>query len=151
MATTALDPAPAYTPQVPDGLPVDSVVPQTSTAPPPYPTSLPDTFPIGGKQISPVVSVSELRDHLRILGSFAKLPDSVKAATSGDKTDADNAWALFLSRAVYRFHRWVISVRPTPEGTLPQNFMPPIDVLMVWHSYLLVSLDIFMLWHTHAK
>ena len=135
------DPVPAYTPRVSDSLPDASYRDaQTYEAPPPYPTSLPETFPVGGKQTHPVVYVSELQDHLRILGSFAKLRDSVVNATaSGDKNDADAAWAVFLSRAVYRFHRWVIIIQPTLEGTLPRDFIPPIDVLMVWHSYSLVS------------
>ena len=140
--TMGPDPVPAYTPHVSDSPPGDDDYSdeQTYEAPPPYPTSLPETFLIGGKQTQPVVSISELQDHLRILGSFAKLRNSVvEAAASGDNDDADAAWAVFLSRAVHRFHRWVIKVQPTPEGTLSRDSIPPIDVLMVWHSYSLVS------------
>jgi hypothetical protein len=133
-----LDSAPPYTPHIHGRFPMNGDA-QTREAPPPYPTSLPDTFPIGHKRVSPVVTVFELQDHLRILGSFAKLRDSVKATVSGDKDNANAAWAIFLSRAVHRFHRWVINVRPSVNGALPRESIPPIDVLMVWHSYLLVS------------
>lgn len=139
-----LDSAPAYTSHVRGDSPLDVYgYAQTREAPPPpYPTSLPDAFPIGGKQISPVVTVFELQDHLRILGSFAKLRDSVKATASGGDDHANAAWAIFLSRAVYRFHRWAINVQPTANGALPRDSLPPIDVLMVWHSYLLVSFHV---------
>lgn len=69
--------------------------------PPPYPTSLPDTFPIGNKKTSPLVTVEELQAHLRILGAFDALRQQVNNAAGPD------GWAVFLARAVYRFQKWV--------------------------------------------
>lgn len=109
------------------------------TPPPPYPTALPETFPIGNQKCVPVVDVSELHFHLRILGAFSTLRQNVRSAAERQKGDADAAWAVFLARAVHRFSSWVAQVRPLTAGTIPSDQLPPLDVLMVWHSYLLVS------------
>ncbi|KZV87185.1 hypothetical protein EXIGLDRAFT_680177 [Exidia glandulosa HHB12029] len=95
--------------------------------------SLPDTFPVGGRQTRPVISVQELLAHLRILRAFSALRDSVEKATQIESyVDATAAWTIFLSRAVYRFEKWIATLAVYPEGALP-----PLDVLMVWHSFLL--------------
>ena len=49
---------------------------------------------------------------------------------------------LFLSLAVYRFHRWMISVLPTVEGTLAPGSIWPLEILMVSYSYCIVSLHV---------
>lgn len=142
------DAAPAYTPTAPNTTQHIAQADQyihndhdPSDLPPAYPTSLPDKFRIGMVMTPPLVSVSELQAHLRLLGAFATLRKSVEA-TAESKENGDAAWAVFLARAVYRFHRWVIRVRPETDGTLKHEAMPPIDVLMVWHSYCLVSLPV---------
>ena len=38
--------------------------------------------------------------------------------------------------AVHRFRRWCVSIRDVRAGTI-ENSLPPIDVVMVWHAYLL--------------
>lgn len=134
---------PAYSEQAPASVPILTAdhrdAYHNQAPPPPYPTALPDTFPIGGKKYPPVVAVSELQFHLRILGAFATLRQNVTAEAGGQKEEADGAWAVFVARAVYRFYNWVIKVRPTTTGRIPDGQLPPLDVLMVWHSYLLVS------------
>src|ERR1700733_5185931 len=84
------------------------------------------TFSVGGKQAPLTVAIFELQYHLRVLGSFVKLRDGVTttAVTVGDENDAD-ACAIFLSRAVYHFHKWIIKPRPTVEGTLAPDSIPP--------------------------
>ena len=42
-----------------------------------YPTELPTTFPIGEKNIQPLVNVTELQAHLRLLGAFERLNKNV--------------------------------------------------------------------------
>ncbi|KAK5125535.1 hypothetical protein LTR85_000646 [Meristemomyces frigidus] len=73
----------------------------------------------------------------------------------------EKRWAIYVARAVDRFDKWIVSVVPGaqavristlvtegPQGTLcepmddkPLHFdrdnMPPADVLMVWHAYML--------------
>lgn len=76
---------------------------------------------------------------------------------------AEKRWAIYVSRAVDRFHAWIFhaapaTIRPTlplPERDGTNNIptgpeyvklpmrpigasnMPPVDVLMVWHAYML--------------
>ena len=97
---------------------------------------------------------------------------------------AEKRWAIYVSRAVDRFHAWVSTAVPTApiptmaeleeSGTngriivepsqvrlqmppLDKSNMPPVDVLMVWHSYMLnprayledcVRLGRMALWYT---
>jgi hypothetical protein len=108
----------------------------------------------------------------------------------GDGTDeflprlAEKRWAIYVSRAVDRFHAWVSTAIPAaPLPTMAEieergtngeivmesghlrhqmppidiSNMPPVDVLMVWHSYMLnprayledcVRLGRMALWYT---
>ncbi|KAG8958094.1 hypothetical protein FRC03_009468 [Tulasnella sp. 419] len=59
---------------------------------------------------------------------------------------ADEAWAVYLANAVRRFEKWVkvVVARNTPSGASEENVapweereIPPLDVIMVWHTYLL--------------
>lgn len=97
---------------------------------------------------------------------------------------AEKRWAIYVSRAVDRFHAWVSTAVPTDpmptmaeleeRGTngqiilessqvrnqmppLDRSNMPPVDVLMVWHAYMLnprayledcVRLGRMALWYT---
>lgn len=132
MATTVVpDAAPAYTATA--NTEEHEHVYQDDQPPPAYPTTLPDSFPIGRRSTTPLVTVEDLQAHLRVLGAFHALRLQVREAGA---SDPDGAWAVFLARAVHRFHKWVVSVRPQHGGGFAP--MPPIDVLMVWHSYLLV-------------
>jgi hypothetical protein len=52
----------------------------------------------------------------------------------------DDTWALFVSRAAYRFYAYLQAEWPNNAiQASSEATMPPLDVLMVWHSYLLVS------------
>ncbi|KAF8548444.1 hypothetical protein OG21DRAFT_1394747, partial [Imleria badia] len=50
--------------------------------------------------------------------------------------DGTTRWGWFVSLAVERFQRWCVGVRDMQAGTI-ENMLPPIDVVMVWHAYLL--------------
>lgn len=141
LAANEPDPAPAYTPAASTTAQLPAHGSLNHELPPAYPTSLPEEFPIGAVKAPPVVSVSELQDHLRLLGAFATLRKNVEA-TADSKEDSDAAWAIYVARAVYRFHRWVSVMNPQADGSLSDDGIPPIDVLMVWHSYALVSFPI---------
>lgn len=113
--------------------------------PPPYAehlTQVPTTFPIGigEKNVHPLVNVTELQAHLRILGAFDILKCKVQDQPRPEGMSKDDVWALFVNRAVHRFYAYLQA--PWPSGTIQgssEATMPPLDVLMVWHSYLLVG------------
>ncbi|KAG8963928.1 hypothetical protein FRC03_002424 [Tulasnella sp. 419] len=104
-------------------------------------SSLPNHFVIGSRTTSPLVLPSDLLSHLRLLGAFKKLKEEVhRKAQSG--TDRDGSWSIFLARAVYRFTLWVehianVASKLNEKGSMADALMPPIDVMMVWHTYML--------------
>ena len=128
------------------GLPsTSSAHPEGSEQPPPayteYPTELPTTFPIGKHEVPPLVNVTDLQAHLRLLGAFDRLKYTVQHPDGGPPAgmQQEHLWILFLNRAVQRFEVFMSATWPnnivvaSTEAT-----MPPLDVLMVWHTYLLV-------------
>ncbi|KAK7525777.1 uncharacterized protein IWZ02DRAFT_445879 [Phyllosticta citriasiana] len=56
---------------------------------------------------------------------------------------AQAAWNTYLTLAVLRFGKWwdaLLKILDAPDGAVPQitkKTLPPLDVLMVWHTYLL--------------
>ena len=105
-------------------------------------TQVPTEFPIGEKTVHPLVNITELQAHLRILGAFDILKWKVQdqPRPHPDRMTKDDIWALFVHRAVHRFYAYLQA--PWPSGTIQgstEATMPPLDVLMVWHSYLLVG------------
>jgi len=104
-----------------------------------YPTELPETFPIGRHQVQPLVNVTELQAHLRLLGAIYKLKLDVQARQGGNPEKAELAWMVYVNRAVRRFYKWASSSWTLEYPGLSEEVMPPLDVIMVWHSYLLVS------------
>lgn len=106
-------------------------------ASPSYPKLLPPLFSIGGKCAEPLVIVAELQAHLRILGAFASLHQNVLDAARDKGEDQDAAWAVYLARAAYRFQIWALQPLAAVSDQL---ILPPLDILMVWHSYLLVRI-----------
>lgn len=108
-------------------------------APPPaYPTSLPPTYPINRNKVAPLLSVAELESHLRLLGAIDNLRERVEEAATEIGEEKTDQWATYLARAVYRFHRWSTTL-PRGLTAIEDDNLPPLDVLMVWHSYLLVG------------
>lgn len=104
-----------------------------------YPTELPDSFPIGSHKIQPLVNVTELGAHLRLLGAIHKLKADVEAQEDGiAATNKAQAWVVFVNRAVHRFYIWASASWSQDYPGLNETLIPPLDVIMVWHSYLLV-------------
>lgn len=109
---------------------------------------LPLTFQVGRERVSPLVNVTELQAHLRLLQAFRKLKDDVHHAHSPifDVNDLPNdknrAWVVFVNRAVYRFDKFM-SGAWTDWPPWSESCIPPLDVIMVWHTYLLVCCFIF--------
>jgi hypothetical protein len=104
-------------------------------------------YNIGNQVVSPLVSVADIKDFLRLLGAFNKLEQDVRkqwdlGVFPKEVTGADAAWELYLHRAVYRFELWskkvVTDVKPPGTG-FASNELPPLDVVLIWHTYVLVS------------
>ena len=110
-------------------LPVDG-------APPAY--TFPQTFVIGTKKTTgPLVTTSQLQGHLGLLRLFWELRQKVES-NEDDRIPAfakamepELRWAWFVALATDRFERWVKVDTKVAYG------LPPIDVVMVWHAYLL--------------
>ncbi|KAG9034855.1 hypothetical protein FS837_002108, partial [Tulasnella sp. UAMH 9824] len=109
---------------------------------------LPNHFKINNQYAKAQVVPSELQAHLVLLGAFHRLREEVR--TFKGKADIpmepDERWAVFLQRAVYRFEQWAVRMiggegqeEVLGEGprVLAPNEVPPLDVLMIWHTYML--------------
>ncbi|KAF9814832.1 hypothetical protein IEO21_04884 [Rhodonia placenta] len=104
----------------------------------------PACYQIGSTmRTEPLVSVQYLKAHLCLLGAFKSLRNSVENA--GDDQlpilalglDKSQRWSWFVGLAVDRFHRWVESVEYGPLKSWVDTELPPLDVLMIWHTYML--------------
>jgi hypothetical protein len=122
-----------------------SAPPQGSEQLPPsyteYPTELPAAFPIGKHEVPPLVNVTDLQAHLRLLGAFDRLKYLVQHPAEGlpSGVQREHLWVLFLNRAVHRFETFMSATWPNNVVVAStEATMPPLDVLMVWHTYLLV-------------
>jgi len=116
-----------------------------STQPPPssteYPTKLPVTFPIGKHEVAPLVKVAGLQVHLRLLGAFDRLKYTVQHPVGGMPADMEreHLWVLFLNKTLDRFEKFMSAAWPKEVVVAStEATMPPLDELMVWHTYLLV-------------
>ncbi len=88
----------------------------------------------------PLVKIAELQAHLRILGAFDILKWKVQDQLRPEGMSKDDIWVFFVNQAVHRFYAYLQA--PWPSNTIQgssEATMPPLDVLMVWHSYLLVG------------
>ncbi|EPQ58878.1 hypothetical protein GLOTRDRAFT_125199 [Gloeophyllum trabeum ATCC 11539] len=132
------DAPPAYAGQTPDPISAEIDLP-----PPAY--ALPKTYKIGEKKTDrPLVDIYQLKLHLRLLRAFHDLRISVQNVDSTslplgvEKLNRSERWSWFLHLAVERFERWVLSL-PGSYGssTWAVSHAPPLDVLLVWHTYML--------------
>ncbi|KAK3291528.1 uncharacterized protein B0H64DRAFT_409216 [Chaetomium fimeti] len=71
--------------------------------------------------------------HLRLLEAFVILRDEVRGLAWSCHADQDAGWEAFVRLAASRFNRWFA----TAGDTVMQTSLPPLDVLMVWHSFML--------------
>ncbi|KAH8831767.1 hypothetical protein DL96DRAFT_1459646 [Flagelloscypha sp. PMI_526] len=112
----------------------------------------PDSYSVGGKDTSPFVTLPQVQGHLALLNAFASLKTQVDLLTptvleqykglpnivdrAGSST-SQQRWVCFVQLAVERFEVWCLSLTQEDISTFDEEFLPPIDVLMVWHSYML--------------
>ncbi|KAJ6555800.1 hypothetical protein B0H19DRAFT_1151153 [Mycena capillaripes] len=106
---------------------------------PPY--NAPTAFTIGCHTTGPFVRTQQLKEHLALLHAFADLKTKVEALADGEiaqmPSDTERRWAWFVGLAVERFEKWCKALRRSDAEVEFETVLPPIDVLMVWHAYLL--------------
>ncbi|KAF9463652.1 hypothetical protein BDZ94DRAFT_1192440, partial [Collybia nuda] len=108
--------------------------------------AFPATFIIGSKRTSaPLVNSAQLKGHLALLHAFARLRQRVdgfdgyvKQAIPLMPDDLERRWAWFVGLAVERFSSWCLNLEFYDIYEKPiEDVLPPIDVMMVWHAYML--------------
>jgi hypothetical protein len=132
----------------------------TSTELPGYPP--PVNFEIGNLRVSrALVTERQLNVHLKVLGAFKNLADKIKGGLvdfpqTAAALDPDERWRWFLELSVERwdityggsscyahvsprFQRWVRNTKFSTRERFLVYEVPPLDVFMVWHSYMLSS------------
>ncbi|TEB32128.1 hypothetical protein FA13DRAFT_285160 [Coprinellus micaceus] len=131
------DPPPAYTPT-----PALGTLPETGSdldALPGY--TFPSKFSVGGKLTDgPLVDIRSIKGHLALLSAFAELKEQVEGKAFDIPyvpEDKEAKWAWFVGMAAERFDRWCLSLSPSASLQPAENIFPPLDVMMVWHSYML--------------
>ncbi|KAJ7119045.1 hypothetical protein C8R44DRAFT_625746 [Mycena epipterygia] len=130
-------PPPSYTSADPPSISAPAGAPE---APPAY--SFPTTFSIGGgRTTKPFVNTRQIKDHLALLHAFAELKIKVQEMSNAGlpnlPSDNERRWAWFVGLAVERFEKWCWALTPSHSEKGLGTLLPPIDVLMVWHAYLL--------------
>lgn len=112
---------------------------------------LPNHFKINNNYVLPQLMPSDLEAHLVLLGAFHRLKEevlSLKGVKADIPMEPEERWAVFLQRAVYRFEQWAIRMiggegeddeesKESKPRVLKPNEVPPLDVMMVWHTYML--------------
>jgi hypothetical protein len=91
------------------------------------------------------VQPEEVLAHLRVLAVFHKLKLDVQARAPHNPT---GLWTAFLGYAVEKFASWISNVVDKDGCNSAEELadfeFPTIDVAMVWHAYILVSLFLFI-------
>ncbi|KDR74375.1 hypothetical protein GALMADRAFT_280353 [Galerina marginata CBS 339.88] len=106
------------------------------------PTYTPPTqFTIGSATTNePLVKIVEIKGHLTLLHAFAELKNQIESkevALSNVPKDKERKWAWFVALAVERFDIWCRNLTASDASKNTNVVIPPVDVLMVWHSYML--------------
>lgn len=76
-------------------------------------------------------SVFECAVHLALLDAIVRMKGEVDACGKEDGHGEGVAWNVYCCAAVLRFLKWSQAAEVHEKST------PPLDVLMVWHTYML--------------
>ncbi|KAF8816815.1 hypothetical protein BYT27DRAFT_7206959 [Phlegmacium glaucopus] len=131
----------------------------------------PTQFNIGFERTQePLVNISLVKGHLALLHAFADLKKHVEGlqeAIPQMPADLERRWAWFVALAVERFDVWCHKLQP-PRGPRDWNpepgilgppwqppdaekglevTLPPLDVMMVWHAYMLNPMYFWTRWY----
>ncbi|RXW20046.1 hypothetical protein EST38_g5818 [Candolleomyces aberdarensis] len=86
------------------------------------------------------VDIEQIKGHLALLNAFSNLKTQVEGLNLNIKNmpeDREKRWAWFVELAVERFDVWARSLKSKDALQPLEDTLPPLDVLMVWHSYML--------------
>ncbi|SJL02729.1 uncharacterized protein ARMOST_06065 [Armillaria ostoyae] len=113
---------------------------ESDTSSPSY--ELPYPLFIGRRAIqTPFVSISQLKGHLCLLKHFTSFKERVEGIDHSKYRDApkdrERRWSWFVGLAVERFERWCKELTSDDKMNFADQCLPPVDVIMVWHAYLL--------------
>lgn len=81
--------------------------------------------------------ITELLTHLRLIDAIICLKNAIDDQGESHGLEAGKAWDKFCRAAAVKFLDWSENV-DVSEKTIP---IPPLDVLMIWHSYMLNTKD----------
>ncbi|KIP02262.1 hypothetical protein PHLGIDRAFT_112238, partial [Phlebiopsis gigantea 11061_1 CR5-6] len=118
---------------------------ESATAPnDPIVYDAPTSWAVGAKTLArPLVRVGELKAHLALLRAFKALRTLVEDGQIAEWPDVvrlldpSQRWIWFVGLAVDRFQRWIDVLGSASLGTTLEYELPPLDVVMIWHAYLL--------------
>ncbi|TCD67941.1 hypothetical protein EIP91_011805 [Steccherinum ochraceum] len=125
--------------------------PVLSEPPPPYSRGhahRPSTSSVGSTKSAaflstPVVNIEQLQSHLGLLNAFKQLRTRLmehSAETLPEwigRGDIMFRWEVLVQLAVERFQIWVERTSTRSEKLKLATAVPPVDVLMAWHAYML--------------
>ncbi|KAG8957477.1 hypothetical protein FRC03_010115 [Tulasnella sp. 419] len=103
-------------------------------------------YPVGKrKHVHALVHPLDLEDHLTLLRAFHQMKEDILISVDATTLSPEDIWDVFLAKAVRRFELWIkdaVGFTPrnaTEEKPAPfqEHEIPPLDVIMVWHTYLL--------------
>jgi len=75
--------------------------------------------------------------HLSLLESFLGLKCRVERLAEEQGMTPDAAWGRYLRQSVYKFTDWVSSRAPSDDEDDELTPVPQLEVLMVWHAFML--------------
>ncbi|PCH43724.1 hypothetical protein WOLCODRAFT_75486 [Wolfiporia cocos MD-104 SS10] len=108
-------------------------------------TDGPSIYRIGSSNLQrPLVNIAYVRAHLGLLDAFKKLRvviehnEGLRFPPLTANLTQSQRWCWFVHLAVDRFHKWADIMHNADSLHIWDiDFVPPLDVLMVWHAYML--------------
>ncbi|KAK7721465.1 hypothetical protein SLS63_009579 [Diaporthe eres] len=82
-------------------------------------------------------NIPELLTHLKLIDAIICLKNAIDVQGEAYGKEAGKAWDDFCRAAAVKFIDWAQNV-DVSDKTIP---IPPLDILMIWHSYMLNTKD----------
>lgn len=81
--------------------------------------------------------IPELLTHLKLIDAIICLKNAIDIQAEECGKEAGKTWDEFCQAAAVKFIEWSENVDAS-QKTIP---IPPLDILMIWHSYMLNTKD----------
>lgn len=118
--------------------PITSLAQMAKPQPPLYRLApIPQAQPESTPQTTDLPSMTECATHLQLLNAIIRLKNAVDDLGQKKEMPEGQAWNQFCETAAAKFLKWSKNV-DTSSQTIP---VPPLEVLMVWHSFMLNPRD----------